>query len=125
MLASVLPAVVSFLGNTIDKAVKDKDVAEKLKAEITLEAMKAGNNELQQAVQVILAEANGKSWMQRNWRPVTMLVLVALIAAHWLGYTAPNLTEQEIVGLLDIVKVGLGGYVLGRSGEKMVQAYKK
>ena len=70
-------------------------------------------------------------WIQRSWRPITILVLVFLIAAHWLGYLlsqwfgfkSPDL--EEVQGLTNIVAVGLGTYVLGRSGEKIVTTWKQ
>jgi hypothetical protein len=75
--------------------------------------------------EVIVAEAQGGSWIQRNWRPVTMLTFVGLIVAHWLGWTAPGLTEDMTLALLEIIKIGLGGYVVGRSAEKCVKYYRK
>jgi len=33
---------------------------------------------------------------------------------------APNLTEAEYLALWDIVELGLGGYVVGRSAEKIM-----
>ena len=75
------------------------------------------------------AEAQGQSWLQRTWRPITMLVFVALIVTRWLGWCAPNLGEAEALKLWDIVQLGLGGYVIGRSAEKvlpvLVEAVKK
>ena len=124
MIAALIPAIGGLIGKAIDKAVPDKDVAEKLKADITLEAMKQDNAELQGAIQIITAEAQGDSWLQRNWRPVLMLWFAGLVGAHWLGFTPPNLPESVVVNLLDIVQVGVGGYVIGRSGEKMVKAYR-
>ena len=44
---------------------------------------------------IIQAEANGKSWLQRNWRPITMLTFVALIVARWMGWTMPGMSEAE------------------------------
>ena len=41
----------------------------------------------------IRAEAMGDSWLQRSWRPITMLTFVSLIVAKWLGFTAPGVTE--------------------------------
>ena len=73
---------------------------------------------------IITAEANGESWLQRNWRPVTMLTFVGLIAAHWLGFTPENLTESVVLELLQIVKLGLSGYIVGRSVEKGVKSWK-
>lgn len=72
------------------------------------------------AAEVVKAEAQGESWLQRTWRPVTMLVFVSLIVARWLGWSAPNLGEAEVMKLWDIVEIGLGGYVIGRSAEKVL-----
>ncbi len=125
MIHALIPAVTGLIGKAIDKAVPDKDDAEKLKADITLQAMGMAQSELQGAVQVITAEANGESWLQRNWRPLVMLSFTGLIGAHWLGFTPENLSEAQIVALLGIVKVGIGGYVVGRSGEKIMREYKR
>ena len=54
-----------------------------------------------------------------------MLTFVALIAAHWLGWTAPNLAQEEITGLIELVKIGLGGYVVSRGAEKAISEWKK
>ncbi len=72
------------------------------------------------AADVVRAEAQGQSWLQRTWRPITMLVFVGLIVARWLGFSAPNLGEAEVLKLWDIVEIGLGGYVIGRSAEKVL-----
>ncbi len=124
MWTALIPAITGLVGKAIDKAVPDKSEAERLKSEITLHAMDYAKTELESATSVILAEAKGESWLQRNWRPVLMLWFAGLVGAHWLGFTAPNLPETVVNNLLGIVQVGVGGYVLGRSGEKMVKAYK-
>jgi len=72
------------------------------------------------AAEVVKAEAQGQSWLQRTWRPITMLTFVALIVSRWLGWSAPNLGEAEVLKLWDIVEIGLGGYVIGRSAEKVL-----
>ena len=51
-----------------------------------------------------------------------MLVFTGLIVARWFGWSAPNLSEAEYIKLWDIVELGLGGYVVGRSVEKIVPA---
>jgi hypothetical protein len=125
MIAAFIPAIIGLIGKSIDKAVPDKDEAERLKAQITLEAMKSDGAELQSATSIILAEANGDSWLQRNWRPLLMLWFAALVGAHWLGFTPENLSDAVVQDLLGIVQVGIGGYVLGRSAEKVVKEYKR
>ena len=115
--------VAGLIGKAIDKAVPDKDKAEELKASINTQLLQLSKAELEQAGKIITAEAQGESWLQRNWRPITMLTFTGLVVAHWLGVTAENLTEPQIIALLDIVKIGLGGYVVGRSAEKCVKQW--
>jgi len=67
---------------------------------------------------VILAEAQGSSWLQRNWRPLMMVFFAGLIGARWFGFSAPNMTEAEAMELWAIVKIGISGYIIGRSVEQ-------
>ncbi|NWO05552.1 MAG: hypothetical protein HLX50_07570 [Alteromonadaceae bacterium] len=71
--------------------------------------------------QVVQAEAQGESWLQRNWRPLTMIWFSVLIGGYWFGYTPPNLSEAAVLSLFGLMKLGLGGYVIGRSAEKITQ----
>lgn len=125
MIQAILPSIIGLIGKSIDKAIPDKDQAEQLKAQITLAAMNQDHSELEGAVSIITAEATGESWLQRNWRPILMLWFAGLVGAHWLGFTPKNLSDEIVSDLLNIVQVGIGGYVIGRSGEKMVKAYKE
>ena len=54
-----------------------------------------------------------------------MLVFAGLMVAHWFGYTAPNIPESVQNSLLNIILVGIGGYTIGRSGEKIADRFKK
>lgn len=69
---------------------------------------------------VIEAEAKGESWLQRSWRPAVMLTFATLIVGDFLGLSAPGLSEAVKLRLYDIIELGLGGYVIGRSAEKVV-----
>ena len=113
------------INNIIDKVAPDVGMAEQLKFEITKELINSDNAALKNQANVIMSEANGDSWLQRNWRPMVMINFAMLITAHWLGYTPINLPETQVVALLEIVKVGLGGYVIGRSAEKVMKEYKR
>jgi len=65
---------------------------------------------------VITAEAQGASWMQRNWRPITMLTFLVLVVADTFGLTQFRLAEEAWT----LLQIGLGGYVVGRSAEKVI-----
>ena len=71
------------------------------------------------AAEIIKTEASG-GFLASSWRPITMLIFVGLITARSFGWAAPNLQEAEYLKLWDIVQLGLGGYVVGRSFEKIV-----
>ena len=71
------------------------------------------------AADIIKTEAAG-GFLASSWRPITMLIFVGLIVARWFGLAAPNLAEAEYLKLWDIVQLGLGGYVIGRSVEKIM-----
>jgi hypothetical protein len=69
---------------------------------------------------VIMAEAGGESWLQRNWRPVTMFTFLGLVVSFWMGYVPENVTEAMVTEVFGLIKLGLGGYVIGRSAEKII-----
>lgn len=82
----------------------------KLEADVQLGLAAAAN---------VRADSQSESWLASSWRPITMLTFTALIVARWLGWSAPGLSEPEILKLWEIVQFGLGGYVVGRSVEKI------
>ena len=64
----------------------------------------------------ITAEANGQSWLQRNWRPITMLTFLGLVVCDSFGLLAFRLADQAWT----LLQIGMGGYVIGRSCEKVL-----
>ena len=64
---------------------------------------------------IVSAEAGGASWLQRNWRPITMLSFLGLVIADAFGMLAFRLADQAWL----LLQIGLGGYVVGRSVEKI------
>lgn len=65
---------------------------------------------------VIKAEAQGASWLQRTWRPITMLTFLILVVCDSFGLLAFRLSEEAWT----LLQIGLGGYVAGRTVEKIV-----
>lgn len=70
---------------------------------------------------IITAEAKGEGWLQRNWRPIIMLWFAVLLGMFWFGVTPPNLSQETINHLFNLLELGLGGYIVGRSVEKTVK----
>jgi hypothetical protein len=73
---------------------------------------------LDSQAKIITAEAQGNSWIQRSWRPITMLTFLALVVADSLNWLPNRLAEQAWT----LLQIGLGGYVGGRSIEKVAPA---
>ncbi len=125
MWPAILGPVISGIFSVIDKAVEDKDQATQIKARLQEMVLTGQMREIEEAAANIRAEAMGDSWLQRSWRPLTMLTFVSLIVAKWLGFTAPGVTEAVELALFEIIKIGLGGYVVGRSVEKGIRVWKE
>ena len=102
---------------------------EKATAKLKLMEMEQ-NGELEKlaaSAGVVEAEAKSEHWLTANWRPLTMIVFVAIIGNNYLLYPylslfwgdAPTLEiPPDMWGLL---KLGLGGYVVSRGGEKIAR----
>jgi hypothetical protein len=123
MLGAVAP-LVKTLFKTIDKVIDNKQDADKIKKTIQEQLLSGELKELEAQAKIIVAEAQG-SWLQRNWRPILMLLFAGLVVAHWFGFTASNIPESVQNSLLNIVLVGISGYVVGRSAEKVMDRYKR
>lgn len=114
------PAVdpLTAIGNVADDVLKAVLPDKQAEVQAQLQA-------LQLRVQVILAEANSQSWLARNWRPMLMTIFMAIIANNYIlspylqamfsWHVSLDLPPQ----MWDLLKIGLGGYILGRSVEKV------
>ena len=123
MIWNLIGSIGGKVLDIVDDVVEDKDEANRLKFEIQRQLIENKSSELEAAAKIVLAEAQG-GWLQRNWRPLLMVTFAGLIVAHWFGFTAPNIPESVQNSLLNIVMVGVGGYVVGRSGEKIADKFR-
>mgnify|MGYP003630411962 FL=1 len=118
-------SVVKDLLGGLDNLFTSKE--EKIKAENVIKQILIQKElELQKMqTEIIVAEAKG-NWMQRSWRPILMLsfgfiVIYVKFVAPLFDLKIPEL-ENEFWNLLQI---GIGGYVIGRTGEKMMNSYSE
>jgi len=115
--------VIGEIGKVIDNLFTNDEERIKAKNEM-LRVLKEQQLELQRLqTEIIVAEANG-NWLQRSWRPILMLafgfiVIYVKFIAPLFALPIPPL-ENEFWNLLQI---GIGGYVIGRTGEKIVKEY--
>lgn len=88
--------------------------------QLEIQFAKLDNALAQFQASVVSTEAKG-NWLQRSWRPITMLTFLILTILNQFDLLTIKLSD-EIWGLF---KVGLGGYIGGRSLEKVVGTLKK
>lgn len=63
----------------------------------------------------IQAEASSSNWLASSWRPLTMLTFLALVVADSFRWLPSPLAPQA----WNLLQIGLGGYTVGRSVEKV------
>jgi hypothetical protein len=122
MSVDPLTAALNVGGKLIDRLWPDPTQRDQAKLAMLELAQKGELAEFVGRAEIVKAEAASTHWLAANWRPITMLTFCSLIVARWFGWAAPNLSEAEYIKLWSIVEFGLGGYVVGRSVEKIVPA---
>lgn len=142
MLGGIL-ALLPGLTKIIERVIPDPDKALELKNEIMTAALNAESELYKAKGSIITAEAQGESWMQRNWRPITMLTFVFIIAnnyifAPYMAYLSSifgwydGLGEPLRVPVLEIhdgmwalLQIGIGGYIASRGAEKIASSVQQ
>lgn len=120
MVPALITALAPILGGIIKAKFSDPLEQAKVEAEVQQALWQNASALNQAAADIIKAEAASEHWLAANWRPLLMLTFGGLIVARWLGWAAPDLSEAEYIKLWDIVQLGIGGYTIGRSAEKIV-----
>ena len=106
-------------GKAIEDPNKQAEILMKLQ-QLELEYTKMRSN-------IIEAEAKSEHWLTSAWRPITMLVFVFIIFNNYVlvpyikafGGNVPDLTLTT--QMWELLKLGIGGYIVGRSVEKTVK----
>lgn len=127
MIWKIISGIVGPLFKGIDEIHTSDEERMKMRAELlgaqtklTEMVMNYETKLLDSQASIIQAEATGQSWIQRNWRPLTMLTFLVLIVADSLGFLVQPLASE----MWTLMQFGLGGYVVGRSGEKIAKTLK-
>jgi glutathione S-transferase len=127
---NIIAPLAKILFNTVDKAVLDKDQAEKLKAQLNTQLFQSGTEELKAAASIIEAEAKS-NWYVAGWRPTLMYVLIFILVWNYiLGpicklFIGTVITFELPGDVWTLLQIGLGGYVVGRSGESIARTIVK
>ena len=113
------------LGKVLDRVIPDKAAKEKAQMELNKALVTHSADIEKAAASVVVAEAKGEGWLQRNWSPLTMISFLVLLFMYWFGIHPENLSDQVIMKLFDLLQIGIGGYIISRGAEKGIKTWKE
>ena len=129
--------MIPFIGPILDIVNKFiPDPAKQAELRISLEQESTKQMALQASV--INKEADSQSWLTRSWRPLCMYMFMLMLLSYFIMYTVlpyiivicdlnlyvpqdPGLNES----LVEVIKLGLGGYIASRGVESVAKRFKK
>ena len=135
VLAGPIKGLIGEIGSVIDNVHTSEEERAAAKAklraletEATAQILSHAESLFQSQRDVLVAEITGEGWLQKSWRPITMLVFVFIIANNYIivpyvsafGAMVPTLEIPN--GMWALLNVGIGGYIASRGIEKVVKA---
>lgn len=140
-ISQIIQGAIAPVSNIITKLItrkEDRALAEaeiqKIQVDLEKKIIDYQTNTLNAQKEILVAEIKGSA-MQRNWRPALMWVIILIIANNYL--LAPVLNNiialfgpADLLPVLELpdklfnlMTIGLGGYVVGRTAEKVIPQY--
>ena len=121
------------LTKILDAYIADVELKRKLAAEIERQTLGYFERTAELGASVVMAETTSGHWLSRSWRPLLMLLLMGflvlvglvlpvadLIAGHRVAFEPRWQSLPE--GFWQFLTVGAGGYIGGRTLEKVTGA---
>ena len=106
---------VRSIGEVVDKLTLPSRQKKQLESELSQMIYTLEDRIASEQAVVLREEARG-NWLQRSWRPLVMLTF-AFIILIGIFTDLPLLADTS--RFWDLLEIGLGGYLIGRSGEKI------
>ncbi|OKZ35611.1 MAG: hypothetical protein BHV68_14765 [Bacteroidales bacterium 43_8] len=99
----LLSGLVSEISSVVDTLAVSSKEKKQIEADLVAAIARQEEALSQSQSSIIQAEAQG-NWLQRSWRPIIML--------------------SDTSRFWDLLEIGIGGYVIGRSAEKITGRLK-
>ena len=83
------------------------------------------------AADIVNSEAKSQHWVTATWRPMLMYCLIIIVFNNYIlmpyikYFFGVEITLDIPQDLWTLLQIGLGGYVVGRSGETIAKNFKK
>lgn len=128
-MLSIVSELLPIIKPLLERLIPDPAERAAVEQQIAAQAQEAEARAIEAQRDVIVAETQGNT-LQRNWRPLFMFVCMGLLIWHAiflpilasiLGAPMSEMIGLEHVpeGLWTLLTIGMGGYIAGRSAEKV------
>jgi uncharacterized membrane protein (DUF106 family) len=130
-MMAILNLLAPILGDVLKKVIPDSDKKDEIEREIRLALLDHTDSLEKVRGEIVLAEAKSGNWLTSAWRPLLMMVVVVIIAFNYLVFPVLGMMTGEVHTIFlpdqlwNLLTIGVGGYVVGRSGEKMIDNWKR
>ena len=130
-MIGLIAALAPIVGDIVKEAIPDPDKKAEAENKVRLALLENTKQIEASASQIILAEAKSESWIASSWRPILMFNITLIVSVNYLIFplievaTGSKLMIPLPDELWTLLTVGVGGYVVGRSGEKVAKTLKK
>lgn len=138
MIGALLPVLGPLVGDVVKRILpEDKDKRMEIEREISAAMMQNSAAIEQAAASVVKAEAESEHKITATWRPILMLTITAIVGWNYLAAPLVELAVRMFADdqvplsiplpeeLWNLLMIGVGGYVCGRSAEKVAKNFKK
>lgn len=122
-LITAASKLVGNIGDAFDKNFTSKEERLTAKNNLLAEANSLVSDVLDAQKEILKSETTG-NWLQRSWRPIVMLcfafiVMYAFFLQPAFFRNAVDVSKNLPEDFWGLLKLGMGGYVIGRSAEKV------
>ena len=134
MTSAILQILAPIIGDVAKRILPgDKDRAQEIEREVKLALLDHSDSLEQVRGEIVLAEAKSQHWLTATWRPALMWIAIVIIAVNFLVFPIiaifyPSIMENTLElpdQLWNLLTLGVGGYIVGRSGEKIMDKWKR
>jgi hypothetical protein len=120
-LVKEIGGVIDNLSTTSEEKLEAQRKLLELQRSFQTKVMEVDVQFAAEQAKVIAAEVESGSYLARNWRPILMLTFTYIIAHNFV--IAPLFSVASVPvpePMWELLKIGMGGYIFGRSAEKII-----
>lgn len=128
-MKALLTVLAPIIGDVLTRVLPDSDKRADIEKEVKLALLENTDSLESLRGKIVLEEARSSNWLTSAWRPLLMMVIITIIACNYLVFPIIRIFYPEMIALdlpvelWNLLTVGVGGYVVGRSGEKIVDRW--